>query len=63
MIKDKADPLQAEGWPRQTEKIVNVMNYTKSQKLLFTSFIVQGEAEYWWEMIKDRAEASREEIS
>jgi len=39
------------------------MKCTKDQRVSFTSFMFQGEAERWWEMIKTGAKSLGEEIS
>ena len=44
MFKGGADPIQAEEWLRQIEKILDVMKCTENQRLSFTSFMFQGEA-------------------
>jgi len=46
VFKGEADPLQVEGWLLQTEKILNVMNCTEEQKVSFSSFTFQEEAEH-----------------
>jgi len=48
---------------RQIEKILSVMKYTEDQKISFTSFMFQGEAEYWWEVVRNGAKYSKEEIT
>ena len=61
--KGGADPKQAEEWLRQIEKILDVMKCTENQRVSFTSFMFQGEAERWWEMVKAGAKSLGEEIS
>ena len=39
------------------------MECTENQWVSFTSFMFQGEAERWWEMVKGRAKTLGEEIS
>jgi len=39
------------------------MECTENQRVSFTTFMFQGEAERWWEMIKGEAKSLREEIS
>jgi len=39
------------------------MECTESQRVSFATFMFQGEAEHWWEMVKGGAKSSREEIS
>ena len=62
-FKGEADPIQAEEWLRQIEKILDVMECTENQQVSFTSFMFQGEAERWWEMVKGGAKTLAEEIS
>ena len=38
------NPLQVGKWLLQIEKILDVMNYSKDQRLSFTTFILQEEA-------------------
>ena len=62
-FKGGVDPIQAEEWLRQIEKILDVMECTENQRVSFTSFMFQGEAERWWEMIKGGARIMGKEIS
>jgi len=39
------------------------MECTENQQVSFTSFMFQGEAERWWEMVKGGAKTLAEEIS
>jgi len=57
------DPIQAEEWLRQIEKILDVMECTETQRVSFASFMFQGEAERWWEMVKGGAKNLGREIS
>ena len=54
-FKGGADPIQAEEWLRQIKKILDVMECIESQRVSFTSFMFQGEAERWGEMIQSGA--------
>jgi len=54
-FEGKVDPLLAEKWLRQIGKISSVMDCTEDQNISFASFKFQGEAEYWWEIIRDSA--------
>ena len=62
-FKGEADPVQAEEWLRQIEKILDAMECTENQRVSFTTFMFQGEAEHWWEMVKGGAKSSGEELS
>ena len=58
-FKGEADPMQAKEWLHQIEKILDVMEYTENQRVSFTTFIFQGEAECWCEVVKGGAKSSR----
>ena len=62
-FKGGVDPIQAEEWLRQICKILDVMECTEDQRVSFTSFMFQGEAEHWWEVVKTGAKSLGEEIS
>ena len=63
IFKGEADPLQAKVWLRQIEKILKVMKCSEDQKVLFSTFMFQKEAEYWWEIVSKNAEITGEEIT
>jgi len=46
VFEGETDPLQAEGWLLQIEKILDVINCTEEQKVSFSSFMFQKEAEH-----------------
>ena len=62
-FEGEADPLQAEGWLLQIEKILNVMNYTEEQKASFSSFTFQKETEHWWWKVKNSVKYTGERIT
>jgi len=62
-FRGEADPMQAEEWLRHIVKILDVMECTKNQRVAFTTFMFQGEAEQWWEMVKGGAESTGEELT
>ena len=39
------------------------MECTESQIVAFTTFMFQGEAEHWWEMVKGGAKSAGEELT
>ena len=55
--------MQVEEWHRQIEKILNVMECTESQRVTFTTFMCQREAENWREMVKSRAKSAGKELT
>jgi len=47
VFEGEVDPLQAEAWLLQIKKILDVMNCTDEQRVSFSSFMFQKEAEHW----------------
>ena len=41
-----------ESWNLDLEKYFDVLNCIESQKVMFATFMVGGEAEHWWRMEK-----------
>ena len=48
VFEGEVDPLQAEAWLLQIEKILDVINCTVEHRVSFSSFMFQKEAEHWW---------------
>ncbi|XP_057982352.1 uncharacterized protein LOC131167571 [Malania oleifera] len=46
------DPVRAENWIQEIEKILDVLNSTEWQKMAFATFKLSGEAERWWVSVK-----------
>ncbi|XP_057954122.1 uncharacterized protein LOC131148441 [Malania oleifera] len=46
------DPIKAEMWMQEMEKILAMLNCTKEQKVLFATFKLTGEVERWWHAMK-----------
>ncbi|XP_014492523.1 uncharacterized protein LOC106754964 [Vigna radiata var. radiata] len=44
----KVTPDEAEDWICKLEKIFYAIECTEGQKLVFTTYMLAGEAEYWW---------------
>ncbi|XP_057948295.1 uncharacterized protein LOC131143958 [Malania oleifera] len=42
------DPVSAENWIQEIEKILDVLKCTERQKVTFTTFKLAREAERWW---------------
>ncbi|XP_027933091.1 uncharacterized protein LOC114188690 [Vigna unguiculata] len=40
---------EADAWIRECEKICRVLECTDEQKLLFVTFLLVADAEYWWQ--------------
>ncbi|XP_057961589.1 uncharacterized protein LOC131168476 [Malania oleifera] len=50
------DPVRAENWIQEIEKILGVLNCTEKQKVTFATFKLAGEAERWWGSVKQMEE-------
>ncbi|XP_030959351.1 uncharacterized protein LOC115981342 [Quercus lobata] len=48
----KPDPIEAENWFLQKEKLLEALDCTNSQKVQFATFKLIGEAEHWWRSTK-----------
>ncbi|XP_018685045.2 uncharacterized protein LOC103995568 isoform X2 [Musa acuminata AAA Group] len=57
------DPMVAEQWMMQMEKIFDVLNFSDHQKVSFATFMLEGEAEYWWKTIRRISEIRHEHIT
>ena len=44
-----ADPMVAEAWLKQMEKIFVAMGCNDDQRVILASFVLQGEADHWWD--------------
>ncbi|XP_014522110.1 uncharacterized protein LOC106778641 [Vigna radiata var. radiata] len=44
----KVTPDEADDWICKLEKIFDVIECTEGQKLVFATYMLAGEAEYWW---------------
>ena len=47
----------------QLEKIFTIMGCADSQKMVFTAYMLEGEAEHWWRSTKILLESSGIEIT
>ena len=56
------DPTEAETWIMQMDKIFDVVGCTKVQKVSFASFMLKGEANYWWRSTKKTLPLKEDEI-
>ena len=63
VFEGEVDPLQAETWLLQIEKILDVMNCTDEQRVSFSSFMFQKKVEYWWRVVKGSVKSTREPIT
>ncbi|XP_038990409.1 alpha/beta-gliadin clone PW8142-like [Phoenix dactylifera] len=54
-FKGTADPMEAVSWLKQMEKVFQALRCPDEEKVLFATFMLQGEAADWWEMEKREA--------
>jgi len=52
----KATPDEADAWMRECEKICRVLGCTDEQRLLFVTFLLVADEEYWWQGMQTREE-------
>jgi len=48
-FSSKATPDEVDAWMRECEKIYRVLECTDEQKLLFVTFLLVADVEYWWQ--------------
>jgi len=56
----KASPNEADAWLCKCEKIFRVMNCEDEQKLLFATYLLNEDAEYWWTGMQQQMETREE---
>ena len=44
-----ADPVEARAWLKEIEKSFEILGVEERHKTIFASYILKGEANYWWE--------------
>ncbi|KAH7553348.1 hypothetical protein JRO89_XS12G0000700 [Xanthoceras sorbifolium] len=49
-FEETRNPLDAEEWLRELNKVFSFMNYTEDQKVACAVFMLKGDASHWWEM-------------
>jgi len=57
----KASPDEVDAWLRKCEKIFKVMNYEDEYKLLFATYLMNEDVEYWWAGMQQQM-GTREEL-
>ncbi|XP_017412935.1 uncharacterized protein LOC108324500 [Vigna angularis] len=58
-----ATPNEAEYWIHEIEKVFKAIFCSKDKKVVFVTFLLIGEAEYWWRGVKRLMEANKETIT
>jgi len=59
----KATLDQADAWMRECEKICRVLECTDAQRLLFVTFLLVADAEYWWQGMHRLMQTRGEEVT
>jgi len=59
----KASPDEADAWLRKCEKIFKVMNCEDEQKLLFATYLLNEDVEYWWSGLQQQMRTREEPVS
>jgi len=55
-----ATPDQADQWIRELEKIFRATSCPEDKKLVFATYLLSGEAEFWWMGAQQMMEAKAE---
>jgi len=59
----KATPDEADAWMREFEKICRVLECTDEQNLLFVTFLLVADAEYWWQGMQQLMQTREEQVT
>jgi len=59
----KATPDEADAWMREYEKNCRVLECTDAQRLLFVTFLLVADAEYWWQGMQRLMQTRGEEMT
>ena len=49
------DPIVAQTWIKEIEKAFTIARVGEDQKTIFATYMMRGEANYWWETNQQRA--------
>ena len=58
----KVSPDEADAWLRKCENIFKVMNCPDEQKLLFATYLLNDDAEYWWMGMQQQMQTRDEQV-
>ena len=53
-FKEAATPNEVEEWLEELEAVLEALRTEEGDKMIFTKFLLQGEARIWWKMEKDK---------
>ena len=63
MFSGNSTPDQADKWMRELEKIFRATSCFEDKKLIFATYLLSGEAEFWWMGAQKMMEAKAESIT
>ena len=62
-FNSKDTPDEVNAWLRECEKIFRVLACIEAQQLSFATFLLVGDAEYWWTGMQEQMQTCQEEVS
>ncbi|XP_038985500.1 uncharacterized protein LOC120111712 [Phoenix dactylifera] len=62
-FKGTTEPLEADNWLTEMEKAFAVLRCQDDEKILFASYMMQGETFNWWRMLEHKYEQDREPLT
>ena len=57
-FKEANTPNEAEEWLEELETVLEALKTNEKDKMIYTEFLLQGEARLWWKMEKDKKVAT-----
>ncbi|KAJ8621617.1 hypothetical protein MRB53_030146 [Persea americana] len=57
------DPIVAEAWLREIEKVFKVMKCVEADKVRLATYKIKGSAEHWWEFEEEALKKTKTEIT
>ena len=55
-FKGTTDPVEAKAWLKEMEKSFEILGVAEEQKTVFSTYMLKGEANLWWESRKNLEE-------
>ncbi|XP_027912172.1 uncharacterized protein LOC114171164 [Vigna unguiculata] len=62
-FSSKVTPDEVDAWMRECAKICRVLEFTDEQKLLFVTFLLVANAEYWWQGMQQLMQIHEEQVT
>ncbi|XP_031394177.1 uncharacterized protein LOC116205681 [Punica granatum] len=57
-----ADPIEAENWIAGMERIFSIMEVSDTQRVALATFMLEGDAQYWWEATQRRLDPNSSHV-